>query len=449
MLKDEVLNTLAEKGGNIAQFVSWGPDGNQRFGKIRGQETPFPNMRDAITTLLERSEPRSANIRTFLPEKPDGNPFKYGLMDQNDIESMIRSFNADGYHVILNQTIPVNDGGWSGVLFGATIEGAPNDIPRCVEKPGCMRLPRDVGFGLINAVYGFHFHVPFGVNDRVEFSVHPFRRGYLNDFQIIWQVDRYETSALPQTPDIKWPNRYSEAVGDKAFGLLMAHILGFPVPKTTVFGRLIPQFQFGTGVGNNEPPWVRTAPKEQTPGKFTTSRGWADPFEIMRKEDPEGKLIAAILVQDGIKAQFSGSAITGSDGLLVVEGCKGYGDRFMVGEVGSGKVPDVVHGELNFVYERLREKLGDVRFEWVFDGEKVWIVQLHCGRSDSSGDVIYPGTPQAWLEFKVERGLESLRTLIADRPTTSGIVLVGNVGITSHFGDVLRKSKVPSFLKRT
>lgn len=449
MLKDEMLDWLAERGANVAQFVSWGPDGSQRFTRISGisSDSRFTSIGEAAIAIYEKIETPSVNLRTFLPDKPDGNPFEYGLMDPRAVEEKVTGYINQGFHVIINETIRVNDGGFSGVLLGYLMEGAPNETPRCVEKPGCMRLPRKLGFKLIQQVYGFHFHLPFAEDSRVEFSVHPHRVGYNKDFLVIWQEETYQ-GQLPSSPKIFWPNKYSQIIGDKAFGLLIGDLIGMPVPRTTVFGRHIPQFTFGTPTNSGEPIWIRSAPKIQAPGQFTTRRGHADPFAIMQQEDPDATKIAAILFADGVTARYSGSAITDKSGQLIVEGCESYGDRFMIGTQSPEPLPERVKQEVKFLSSRLREELGDVRFEWVYDGEKPWLVQLHIGRVETFQDIIYPGKPKRWITFGVENGLEGLRkTVDTVKNKNVGITLVGDVGLTSHFGDILRKAKIPSRLR--
>lgn len=72
-----------------------------------------------------------------------------------------------------------------------------------------------------------------------------------------------------------------------------------------------------------------------------------------------------------------------------------------------------------------------------------------CQRSASRGTVIYPGEPERFIAFDVRGGLEQLRKLIAQAKTEGfGIVLRGDVGITSHFGDVFRRNEIPSRLER-
>ena len=75
-------------------------------------------------------------------------------------------------------------------------------------------------------------------------------------------------------------------------------------------------------------------------------------------------------------------------------------------------------------------------------------MQLHRGASVSSSRIIVPGEAAHFHRFRVEDGLESLRTLIDSVGATGdGIVLVGAVGVTSHLGDVLRRAAVPSRLE--
>lgn len=451
ILKDESLDCLAAQGANIAQFASWGPDGCQRFARIRGLEPGhrFGRPADAARAIMSRIQIPSINIRTFLPEKPDGNPFLYGLVDPEEIDARVLGFTRDGYYVIVNETIRVNDGGFSGVILGDIIEGAPNETPRCVEKPGCLRLPREMGFRLVKLVYGFDFHMPYDENSRVEFSIHPHCVGYAHDFVVLWQEGRYP-GELPKAPGIVWPNKYSQYLGDKAFGLLIGHLLGMPVPRTTVFGRHIPQFTFGTPTHSGEPVWLRTAPKIQAPGQFTTKRGHTDPYAIMQQDDPDATRIAAILFMDGVAARYSGSAITDSEGALLIEGVRSYGDAFMVGEQAPELLPENVIGQTRFLASRLKAVLGDVRFEWVYDGVQTWLVQLHTGRIESRGDTIVAGKPRRWVSYETARGLEPLRELAEKYrgKKTVGIVLIGDVGLTSHFGDILRKAQVPSRLVR-
>src|SRR5262245_13275364 len=78
-------------------------------------------------------------------------------------------------------------------------------------------------------------------------------------------------------------------------------------------------------------------------------------------------------------------------------------------------------------------------------GRRAGIVQLHRGAVAGSGRTIYPGDSRQWHRLEAVEGIEALRTL-ADRVQGSddGIVLVGDVGVTSHLGDILRRARIPS-----
>jgi hypothetical protein len=448
VLKDRAMDNMATVGCNVAMFASYGPDAKMRFSRIRGYPsmTAFDTPLHAVNALLSAGAP-SVNIRTFTPDQPDGNPFFYGIADPTAAAAKVAEMLRDGYHVIINETVDVNDGGFSGVFYGDVCEFAPKDTPRCVEKGGTAMLPRDLAFALIREVYGFNLHLPYASSTRVEFSVHPGPVGYLGQRQLIWQAEEHPGADLPRPLAPQWPNRYSREVGDKAYGILLAHLRGFPVPKTAVFGRVVPPFQFGREVNADTLRWVRTCPRVQVPGKFTTKRGWMDPFDLMGREDPNGEHIAAILVQDGIASRWSGAALTTPDGHSLIEGQPGEGDEFMVGHKPNRELPNDVQCAVEDLWWRLNGTFGPVRFEWAYDGQMVWVLQLHVGKSTSYGNTIYPGTPERWVNFPIENGLEALRTLIEQAQGEGfGITLLGNVGITSHFGDVLRRGQVPSRL---
>ncbi|GAA4215776.1 hypothetical protein GCM10022290_01460 [Sagittula marina] len=261
------------------------------------------------------------------------------------------------------------------------------------------------------------------------------------DNVIFWE---YAEDFAPGGPvRVEWPNDFSRMIGDKAYGLLIADINGFPVPRTTVIGRRVAPFSFGRHTGLEEV-WIRTSPSEQVPGKFTTARGWKDPFKLLQAEDPDGTAISAVLSQQGIAAQWSGAAIETSSGALVVEGISGTGDHLMVGQADPEVVPEEVLTRVHDLYARLLAVFGATRFEWVFDGSELWIVQLHSGASVSDGDVIVPGEAMEWADFDVSRGLEALRLLSSELEPHVGVMLDRRIGLTSHLADVLRKAGVPA-----
>ena len=249
----------------------------------------------------------------------------------------------------------------------------------------------------------------------------------------------------PEQAHVAWPNRWSRLLGDKAYGLLVAHLAGLPVPAAQVFPRGTAPFSFGRQTGIAEP-WIRTCPVEQVPGRFTTRRGWMDPYGLMQREDPDGTAIASILAQRGVDAKLLRRADLaagrgGAGGRRLRLRRPVHGGRARAG----GACPAGIVADVRALYAQAHAALGPVRFEWVHDGKQAWVVQLHRGASVTQGRVIYPGDAPRWHRFPVEGGIAPLRDLIGTvSGTGEGIVLVGRVGVTSHFGDLLRRARIPS-----
>jgi hypothetical protein len=164
----------------------------------------------------------------------------------------------------------------------------------------------------------------------------------------------------------------------------------------------------------------------------------------MKDEDPNGTAIASVLAQEGVESVYAGALINGPSG-RIVEGVRGSGVEFMTGQAAPQQLPADVAQSVTRMDEILTVELGMVRFEWVYDGKETWIVQLHRGLTETSGRVLHPGTATKYIRFDTSRGLEDLRALVASiRDTGEGIILDGQVGVTSHFGDLLRRAKIPS-----
>lgn len=442
--KDLALVALAEHG-NVAQFVSFSPENGllrPTYSRIEGVEPdyPFVDLRSALACLLSRSPAGSINLRSYAPDSPRSRTFVYGLKHLDAALEAAAGLIDEGLHVIANETIDIHDGGVSGVIMGDLIEFAPDDTPRCVEKPGVASLPLELGRSILTKVYGFEPPVD-ARGGRLEFSVHPTRCGWRKNHTLTWEFEATDTSGLK--PKMAWPNRFSRVIGDKAFGLLMADGIGLPVPWTTVIGRRIAPFSFGQRTGETEV-WIRTCPYEPDPGRFSTFKGWRDPFKLMEDEDPAADRIASVLRQDAVPALFSGAAIVDADGTLVLEGLAGEGDLFMLGERQSEKLPDHICEAVIDTYSKAARTLGPVRFEWVFDGSVVWIVQMHLGATVSLPDAIVPGEAEDWVELDARVPLAELRKIVSELPERTGLRFVGEVNSTSHIADLLRKSGIPT-----
>jgi hypothetical protein len=445
--KDAVLNRLAERA-NIAQFASFAPGSSTELRFVRIRDNPVPSsagVEEAVEGLMQASPESSVNVRSFLPNEPKGGEFLYGLTKVADVVAAVRRLAQKGVFTIVNETVDVDDGGISGVCHGGVLEFAPGDTPRCVEKPGTVSIEQKRGLQMLELVYGFPPALGYDSSERVEFSIHPVRKGLRNGHTIVWELE--QTSPLHLEAQLRWPNRFSRAIGDKAFGLIVAHLLNLPVPMTTVVSRLTAPFVFGTPTGSSEP-WTRTCPREASPGLFSTSRGWVDPFELLEREDPTGVHLASVLSQEAVDAEWSGALVTGSDGMPVIEGVKGFGNEFMLGTAPPEPLPQDVVTAVSRLHKQAQRSAGSVKIEWVYDGSVAWLVQLHINPSLVSPRIVFPGEASAWHTFDVTEGIDQLRRLIQRLTGTGeGVVLRGAVGITSHLGDLLRRAAIPSRLE--
>jgi hypothetical protein len=440
--KDEILNRLSERA-NIAQFVSFGPDLAQRFSRIRGHRPNFrfQSPEQAIKALITASSDQLVNIRSFLPQQPEGGEF-IGKKHDDEVWQHVQRLGSRGYYMIVNETIDVNDGGVSGVLLGSVIEFAPGETPRCVEGTEFVSLPRKQGLLLLERVYGFKPALEYAPDVRVEFSLHPRRRGFTRDHTIIWETQK--SKPLRTRPGIRWPNAFSRMLGDKAFGLLLSEVFGFRVPKALVVGRRIPPFVVGEPTGEINK-WIRTCPHEPKPGFFTTIRGYSDPFALMAREDPAGRELASLLVQDEVVPEFSGAVLTSRDGEAIIEGIAGAGDRLMLGEVAPTDLPTGIRRQVADIHEKAKERFGPVRIEWVWGSGTVWIVQMQQEAAVSSGYTIVPGHPARYHSFKTSDGVAKLREITEQlQGKNEGVLVIGKIGMTSHVADILRRMRIPS-----
>ena len=453
--KDEALDRLA-RTANVAQFVSFAPGSHpsQRYCRILGAPANhrFPTLEEAIDAVLRNSSEGSVNVRSFRPADPGSYPFVFGLKTVGDAAARVRQMAAEGLNTIVNETIDIHDGGVSGVLMDRLTTFAPDDTPRCVEKEGTASLRVDIAETLLESVYGFTPRLKFEPTLRVEFSIHPRRRGVQNEHTIIWEIGHVDEEWERANGDGRlsvgtWPNRFSRLLGDKVYGLLIAHALGFAVPRTHVVNRRVAPFSFGRRSGTGEV-WIRTAPEDNSPGQYVTSFGWQDPFRVMNESSEiDGPPLAAILGQESVESVWSGSVITESNGPRV-EGVRGFGDRFMMNAQSAEHVPESVCAGVVSVHRRLCEALGPVSVEWAYDGETVWILQLHQELSLGGGSVIFPGEADVWIEVDPRKGLEYLRG-IADRASRErkGVELTHSIATTSHGAAIFRKRRVPTRIR--
>lgn len=449
-LKDDMLNGLAQDY-NIARFVSVSPNGDLRHLHTGTEiDKNEQSLADVVTYFIALVG--SVNIRTFKPGQWSGNPFSYGFTDAESALKMIKQFTEQGYYCIVNETIDTYDGGVSGVIDGGIVEFAPDDTPRCVEKPGVCTLALGDAEDIFAIVYGEYGGLPLAKNKRIEFSIHPNKVGTRHTRTLIWEVSDSTSDSDPATktaPIPTWPNRFSQHIGDKVFGLLIADIYCASVPRGIVVGRRVAPFRFGDKTRSGEQ-WIRTCPVTQQPGKYTTTSTWTDPYELMHNEDPNNTNIQSIIFQESVDAAYSGATQPLPDGKTLVEGVKGKGNKFMEGEQVIEELPDDIISKVIGAVEYLEGELHTrIRIEWVADADgTIWVVQLHnVGAAASTTNTKDVGT---WIDYDPELGLDALRELIpmlvensTDDGKIVGINVTRPIGTTSHVGDLLRKNNIP------
>lgn len=440
--KDDRLFFLS-RSYNVAVFASFGPgEPDLRRLVSPNADQTVQSLAAAVRAVFEGSRSGTVNVRTFRDGYSKSTPFHYGLGSVDEACALVRRAAAQGYYTIVNETIDVHDGGVSGVSLGGRVEFSPDDTPRAVEKPGSASLAMVAASELLRIVYGLPLELPGSISKRYEFSVHPRRVGYRQSHLCLWEAEEVAPIELDGTPS--WPNRFSRLIGDKTYGLLMAHLAGVLVPETTVISRRIAPFRFGTPTGTGER-WLRTAPAEQDPGTFTTSPSWIDPFKLLAREDPAGTRLAAGLSQESVPAVFSGATIPRESGGDLIEAVPGTGINFMLGAEAGVELPEHVKSAVRDVLGRLREYFNTVRIEWAFDGVDVWVLQLHKVRQGLPEGVVSPGEASEWMQFDPRDGLEALHELVeVVQLSRAGVLLTSAVGVTSHVGDILRRAGVPS-----
>jgi hypothetical protein len=163
-------------------------------------------------------------------------------------------------------------------------------------------------------------------------------------------------------------------------------------------------------------------------------------------EDATGNQIASVLAQHAVPAKYSGALIVDAQGNPVVEGVKGEGEDLMMGVALPEKLPLDIVNDVLCDYEEAYKHFGPVRFEWVHDGNKAWVVQLHRGATSTTQSELVSGKAKKWRSFEVAKGLEALRKELNKLSSDEGIVLVGQIGLTSHMADVVRKAGKPARL---
>jgi hypothetical protein len=470
MYKDEMLMEKVKAGCNIAKFVGIGPDKSgapsvrmlalsrdeivdDAIGQNYNWEAEVEKLYNLCNGLL--------SVRTYLPEKHSGNPFKPELTDLQEIKNYVCQFIAEGYHVLVNEGSPFANYEVSGVMHGDRMEMSPNDSPRCVEKEGNCVVPTKMGIHILNTIFNSSSVTDTlerfeNTKTRVEFSIYPYKCGVFDNNCIIWETEDFSKrpDLVPGQPSvISWPNNLSKVVGDKAFGLIICDYIisnfgvlcDVAIPYTLVVNENFGVFPIGDPLGSSDDNdwWYRTCPAVRKPGKLPTKYGQANIFELHSAETP------SVIQQMDVGAEYSGSFIKATNGICVVEGVKGHGDKFMVGEQTGSDVPKHVMVTVEKIANLLEDFLGDtVEIEWASDGDQMLhILQLSVGNTIKSLDVIVPGkfNKDTAVYFDADtQTLQDLEQIIANYNSDGGILIKGRFGLTSHLAHLLIDSGIPS-----
>jgi hypothetical protein len=459
LYKDEVLDHLAHTA-NVAQFVSFGPgnDLRQRYCRIRGypENHQFNNAAEAIGALLERAPENKVNIRSYYPDRPEGNPFIKRLSSVDEVVSALKRLSAEGLHTLVNESIDEGDGGVSGVAYRGVLEFAPDATPRCVDDDNVetCALPFELGMSVLSSVYMFEPDLRGRDGTRVEFSVHPMPRGWLHRNTILWQAE--QRPAPPLEIEASWPNRFSRMLGDKAFGLAVAAAAGLPVPRTVVFSRRLFPFAFGQSTGTGTL-WTRPSPTVKTPGYYQSFHAWRDPNALLAdsnlleqpsgRQDPHLPPVASILIQESVEPVYSGKLIPADQNNIHIDGVAGSGDAFMIGDVEGDPLPQSVVRAVRQTHEAAVASVGICEIEWVFDGTSAWVVQINpyvrSRRLSATSHTDLNATE--WEEFVFAKSqLEQFRTRVRDiQGTGKGLTVIGNVSPLSHVAEIADVHGVP------
>lgn len=412
---------------------------------------------DDIIELLTHSKEGSVNIRTWRKDREKGSEFIYGLTSVDEIVSKLNKLRSEGYEILLNETIDKDDGGISGVMLGNIVEFAPFSTPRNVENGNVCRLPIDIAIRILAYTYNLSvttFNKLMNLSKiskeghRIEFSVHPKHPQYT-----VWEIDTLEGRQSPKFINVPQDCDFSKMIGNKTFGLLLMSAMNINVPNSEVINMYLDEkFKFGLYENKqSDYKWLRPAPKIKEPGKYDSIR--SKKLDIPKRIREWDKEISSYIIQDDVNSEYSGSAIMRENWRVIVEGVEGTGEDFMVGKKEVESLPKSIIDKVIRTLLELRldfEKNGIINttfsIEWGIVDRTVIIFQFNFIEDDSNEDwIVEPKNGDTtYIDYNVERGLEEFRDLTSKIKEGQGINLIGNIGITSHFGDLLRKYRIPS-----
>lgn len=452
---------------NIANFVSFDGSGRLRFARL-GTRSLRNSSQVPLKDLLENllSSVGRVNLRFFAPGASTGARM---VPDVSDLKTLFMTSEQciaeDGY-VIVSEAIALDDGGISGVVVHDVVEFMNGVTPRFVDQSTSKfpQLPTSVGEKMLRAIYGNDVNLLlFDKELRVEFSVHPNPVGHLGRRMIVWDAYHAPASSALR-PMIEWPNVYSDWLGDKLYGLLVADAVGLTVPKSvgwlhprieseheSVFERWTPSLgvRFGQDTGSTDE-WLRSSPSRRDPGKYPTlkSSSKMDPLDWMAQIDPNGRNIRSVVQQQNVRSVYSGAAECGQ-GATLIEGVAGSGESYMLGRRVPEHIPKPVERNVRLMADQIFAAFGASRFEWAFDGDQTWLLQVNQKFVEDRSPIEVEVEGKKYVDFDPTEGLERLAEVIIVAKEADATVRLGRrVGLTSHVCELLHRADVKYALAR-
>lgn len=367
-LKDTKLYKLGDTH-NTAQFVSFSPQIEKRYTRILGEERLVQDIpENYISTLIEQSEEKAVNISTFTSDFSEA-PIVQNLKSSGEVVENINRFAAEGLYTLINEKIDTNDSGILGNARGSILEFGPFNSANSLKNCSFEIVS---GLQLLEKIYGFLPNIGRPFSDKLQWSIHSVKKGLKKENTIIW-----ETVVDPEwqtvKPEFNYPNNFSLFLGNKLYGLLIADLLGFIVPKTLVFSRNVPPFTFGVETFSKEI-FMRVAANQI---RFNASAlnkfGWLDPFKLLQEDRTSD--ISSVLIQDKIIEKFSGSCR--------IENNKPKASSNVL-------IPEELKREVIRLTSKFRKEIPNfIGFDWIFGTNHiVYLTQIYFESSPKNDMII-------------------------------------------------------------
>lgn len=443
-LKDKVLKELS-KDWNVANFVSVSPKGGTRYSTLKKTR-----LRPMIESLLKVSGTGKVNVRSFCVNEDNiKTEFVMDLETVDEVMQQVVRNQNKGLYSIINENIDPCDGGVSGIVHGNLVEFLTNGTPRHVEKGSkAITLNKEQGLKILETYYEVDLFNLKELNEkeRVEFTITKDKR------LIIWEHKEITpTNNIINNISVNLESNFIKTTTEKVFGLLYLDSLNIKIPKTSMENSIGNIITFGKETSKEnltENIVHRAAPSRFTPGDLDNVKEKynKDIKEHVKLFDNQMKEVKFI-TQEEIKTKYVGAGIFQEDGEYTIEYSEGDGQAFMLGKVKpleQGSLDKKVKGQLNQVSLRLRGVTNQkLKIEFITDESlKLYLVQLNFLDSHINEKGTENTGEGETLTFKTEGKTPSdlaneLDLLKSKGKNITHVTLIGDIGYTSHFCDVV------------